>query len=36
MNGQAVRMESISIENFKNIQKGMLDFENRRKNIVQV
>lgn len=31
MNGQAVRMESISIENFKNIQKGMLDFENRRK-----
>ena len=31
MNGQTVRMESISIENFKNIQKGMLDFENRRK-----
>lgn len=27
-----VRIENISIENFKNVRKGMLDFENRRKN----
>lgn len=31
MNRQFVRIESITIENFKNVQKGVLDFENRRK-----
>ena len=27
-----VRIENITIENFKNVQNGALDFENRRKN----
>ena len=31
MNSQFVRIESITIENFKNVRKGVLDFENRRK-----
>ena len=29
MNSQFVRIESITIENFKNVRKGVLDFENR-------
>ena len=32
MNREFLRIENISIENFKNVQKGSLDFENRRKN----
>ena len=32
MDKRFVRIENISIENFKNVQKGTLDFENRRKN----
>lgn len=32
MDKRFVRMESISIENFKNVRKGTLDLENRRKN----
>ena len=31
MNSQFVRIESITIENFKNVRKGVLDFEIRRK-----
>ena len=31
LNSQFVRIESITIENFKNVRKGVLDFENRRK-----
>lgn len=32
MDRRFVRIENISIENFKNVQKGTLDLENRRKN----
>ena len=32
MDGRYIRIENISIENFKNVQKGTLDLENRRKN----
>lgn len=32
MDKRFVRIESISIENFKNVQKGTLDLENRRKD----
>lgn len=32
MDRRFVRIESISIEDFKNVKKGTLDFENRRKN----
>lgn len=32
MGGRFVRIENITIENFKNVRYGSLDFENRRKN----
>lgn len=32
MDRRFVRIENVSIENFKNVQKGTLDLENRRKN----
>lgn len=32
MNKRTVRIESISIENFKNVQSGTLNFENKRKD----
>ena len=32
MNIEPVRIENITIENFKNVEKGYLDLENRRKN----
>ncbi len=32
MSKRFIRIENISIENFKNVQKGTLDLENRRKN----
>jgi AAA15 family ATPase/GTPase len=32
MDNRFIRIENISIENFKNVKKGTLDFENRRKN----
>lgn len=32
MNGSAVRLAEISVENFKNVKKGELNFYNRRKN----
>ena len=36
MNSQFVRIESITIENFKNVRKGVLDFENRRKMSIPI
>ena len=32
MDCSMIRVENISIENFKNVKKGAIDFENRRKN----
>lgn len=32
MEKRSVRIESISVENFKNVQNGTLEFENKRKN----
>lgn len=36
MGRRFVRIENISIENFKNVQNGSLNLKNRRKIIVQV
>lgn len=36
MGGRFVRIENITIENFKNVKYGTLDLTNRKKIIVQV